>query len=373
MKALVYHGDGKIAWEDRPMPVLQDPRDVIIQVSKTTVCGTDLAILKGGVSTCKPGRIIGHEATGYIVEVGSAVSNFKVGDHVIIPCTSSCGSCPNCRKGIFSSCSSGGWILGNMIDGLQAEYARVPLADASLHAIPENMNEDAALLLADIIPTGLEVGAQNAQIEIGDAVVIIGAGPVGLAAIIGAKFYSPAQIIVIDLDEFRLQKALELGATTVINNKDNNARQKVMELTNGNGADAVIEVVGSSATFQLAQEIVGPGGRMANIGVFSKSAEIHNNWLWTKNISLHMGVVNANTIPALLKMIKAGKLDPTVLISHHFPLNSILHAYDIFRNASQEKVIKIILTNENVNRRKPFNYPDEKMVRDIVSQVLASL
>lgn len=372
MKALVYHGPGQITWEERPMPTIQDPGDVIIQVSKTTVCGTDLAILKGGVSTCRPGRILGHEATGYIIETGSAVTNFKVGDHVIIPCTSSCGSCPNCRKGIFSSCNKGGWIIGNMIDGLQAEYARIPLADSSLHLIPEGMDEDAALLLADIIPTGLEVGAQKAKIEIGDTVVILGAGPVGLAAIIGAQFYSPAQIIVVDLDDFRLQKAKELGATTVINNKDNNARQQVMELTNGQGADAVIEVIGSSVTFQLAQEIVGAGGRMANIGIFSKSAEIHNNWLWTKNISLHMGVVNTNTVPALIKMITAGKLDPKSLISHHFPLHEIEHAYKIFQNAAEEKVIKIILTNETPNRSvTPLS--EEQLIQQIVNQVLASL
>ena len=376
MKALVYHGHGQIALEDRPMPIIQDPNDVIIKVSKTTICGTDLAILKDGVSTCRPGRVIGHEATGYIIEKGSAVTNFNVGDHVIIPCTSSCGSCANCKRGIFSSCDRGGWIIGNMIDGLQAEYARIPLADSSLHKIPAGMNEEAALMLADIIPTGLEVGVQKARIGLGDSVVIIGAGPVGLAAVLSACFYSPSQIIVIDRDDFRLQKATELGATAIINNKDINAQQRVMDLTDGRGADVVIEVVGSSATFQLAQELVGAGGRMANVGIFSKSAEIHNNWLWTRNISLHMGVVNTNTVPVLIKMVQAGKLDPTCLISHHFPFTDIIKAYEIYKDAAQQKAIKIILTTDEsrvIGCTPAPALSDEELVQHIVNKVMSSL
>lgn len=274
MKALVYHGSGKIALEDRPLPQLREPTDVIIKVSKTTICGTDLAILKGGVNTCSPGRIIGHEATGYITEVGSAVVDFKVGDHVIVPCTSSCGRCSSCRKGIFSSCGHGGWLIGNLIDGVQAEYARIPLADSSLHAIPTGMDEEAALMLADIIPTGLEVGVQKARVGLGDAVAVIGAGPVGLATIMAAQFYAPAQIIAIDLDDHRLDVARQLGATHTINNKDNKAYERVMELTSHQGVDVVIEVIGSSLTFELAQKIIGSGGRMA---ISASSARAQNS------------------------------------------------------------------------------------------------
>jgi len=372
MKALVYHGPGKIALEDRPLPRIKEPTDVIIKVSKTTICGTDLAILKGGVGTCSPGRIIGHEATGYITEVGTAVVDFKVGDHVIVPCTTSCGRCSSCRKGIFSSCGHGGWLIGNLIDGVQAEYARIPLADSSLHAIPAGMDEEAALMLADIIPTGLEVGVQRANVGLGDTVAIIGAGPVGLATVVAAQFYSPARIIVIDLDDHRLEKARQLGASITINNKDGNAFEQVMALTGGQGVDAVIEVIGSPVTFQLAQQIIGPGGRMANIGIFSKSVELHNDLLWTRNISLHMGVVNGNTVPVLIKMIQAGKLDPTSLISHHFRFSDIVQAYELFKNASRDRVIKIVLSTDEDNIPASAS-SDEQLVRQIVSKVLASM
>ncbi len=371
VKALVYHGPGEIRWEDRPMPTLRDPSDVIVKISKTTLCGTDLAILKGGVSSAKPGRIIGHEATARIVEIGSGVTDFAVGDHVIVPCTTACGRCPACRKGLFSSCDRGGWLLGNTIDGLQAEFACVPCADSSLHKIPVGMDEEAALMLADIIPTGLEVGVQKAEVALGDTVVVIGAGPVGLATIIAAQFYAPSQIIAIDLDPHRLETARRLGATTVIDNSDGSARDRVMALTHGRGADVVIEVIGNPATFALAQQIIGAGGRMSNIGIFTKSAEIQNHLLWTRNITLRMGVVNANTVPALLRMIEAGRLDPTGLISHRFRLDEILHAYDLFRNAAREQAIKIVLSADD---SAPLQTNDEdRMVQFVVGRVMAAL
>ncbi len=369
MKALVYHGPGQIAWEERPMPTLQDPGDVLVRVSKTTICGTDLAILKGGVPTVTPGRIIGHEATGVITAIGSAVSDLKVGDRVIIPCTSSCGRCDSCRKGSFSSCERGGWQIGNTIDGLQAEYARIPLADSSLHRIPAGMNEEAALMLADIIPTGLEVGVMKAEVGLGDTIAILGAGPVGLATIMAAQFFSPAETIVVDLDDHRLEKARELGATTTINNRDGKAYERIMELTGGRGVDVAIEVIGNPATCQLAQDIIGPGGRMANIGIYSKSVELHKEILWTRNITIRMGVVNTNTIPVLLRMIKACKLDPTRLITHHFRLDEIVHAYDIFKNAAREQAIKIVLTNEEP--QQPV--ADDAVIRQIVAQVLSRM
>ncbi|HMQ35869.1 MAG TPA: alcohol dehydrogenase catalytic domain-containing protein, partial [Chloroflexaceae bacterium] len=242
MKALVYHGPGQIAWEERPLPAIQDPGDVIVRVSATTICGTDLAILKGGVPSVTPGRILGHEATGEIVAVGPAVSDLRVGDRVIVPCTSSCGRCPACRKGLYSSCARGGWQLGNTIDGVQAEYARVPLADSSLHRIPPGVDEEAALMLADIIPTGLEVGVQKGEVGLGDTVAVIGAGPVGLATIMAAQFFAPARVIAVDIDEHRLELARGLGATHAGNNMAGDAHAQIMAITAGAGADVAIEV-----------------------------------------------------------------------------------------------------------------------------------
>lgn len=371
MKALVYKGPGEIAWEERPRPQLVEASDVIVEISKTTLCGTDLAILKGGVSTCAPGRILGHEATARIVEVGPAVSDFRIGDHVIVPCTTSCGRCPACRKGLFSSCDRGGWQIGNTRDGVQAEFACIPCADSSLHKIPEGMDEEAALMLADILPTGLEVGVQKAEVGLGDVVVVIGAGPVGLATIVASQFYGPSQIVAIDRDPHRLEAAKRLGATVAIDNTDGKAFDHVMALTGGRGADVVIEAIGSSPTFQLAQQIIGAGGRMANVGIFSKSVEIHNHVLWTRNISLKMGVVNTNTIPVLLKMIEAGRLDPRGLISHRFRLDEIVHAYDLFKNAAREKAIKIVL---DAGKSAPSTVDEEqKAIQFIVGRVLATL
>ena len=372
MKALVYHGPGAIAWEDKPMPAIRDPGDAIVRISKTTICGTDLAILKGGVPTVAPGRTLGHEATGYVAEVGPAVTDLHVGDHVIIPCTSSCGRCLACRKGIFSSCVRGGWQLGNTIDGVQAEYARIPLADASLHRIPPGVDEEAALMLADIIPTGLEVGVQKGEVGLGDMVAIIGAGPVGLAALIAAQFYAPAAIIVIDLDQHRLALAKQLGATACVDNRDGQAHARIMELAGGQGVDVVIEAIGNPATCELAQAIIGPGGRIANVGIYSKSVELHKELLWTRNITIRMGVVNTSTIPLLLKMLQARRLDPTQLISHRFGLGDILRAYDVFKNAAHEQAIKAVLTSDMADAPAAIS-TDEQMLRRVVAQVLARI
>lgn len=369
MKALVYHGPGQIAWEERPLPAIQDPGDVIVRVSATTICGTDLAILKGGVPSVTPGRILGHEATGEIVAVGPAVSDLRVGDRVIVPCTSSCGRCPACRKGLYSSCARGGWQLGNTIDGVQAEYARVPLADSSLHRIPPGVDEEAALMLADIIPTGLEVGVQKGEVGLGDTVAVIGAGPVGLATIMAAQFFAPARVIAVDIDEHRLELARGLGATHAVNNRAGDAHAQIMAITGGAGVDVAIEVIGSPATCELAQAIIGPGGRMANIGIYSKSVELHKQLLWTRNVTIRMGVVNTSSIPVLLKMIEASKLDPRRLISHRFPLDEIVRAYDIFRRAADERAIKIVLTADGAAPARA----DEARVRQIVAQVLARM
>jgi alcohol dehydrogenase len=369
MKALVYHGPGAIAWEERPLPVVEEPADVVVRVSKTTICGTDLAILKGGVPSVAPGRVLGHEATGYVTAVGPAVADLAVGDHVIVPCTTSCGRCAACRKGLFSSCARGGWVLGNTIDGVQAEYARIPLADSSLHKIPPGMDEEAALMLADILPTGLEVGVQKGEVGLGDTVAVLGAGPVGLATIMAAQFFAPARVIAVDIDPSRLELARSLGATHAVNNSAGDAREQIMAITGGEGVDVAIEVIGSPATCELAQAIIGPGGRMANIGIYSKSVELHKHVLWTRNVTIRMGVVNTSSIPALLRLIQAGKLDPRRLISHRFALDQVVEAYEVFKRASAEHAVKIVLTGGEA----PPPGLDEGRVRQIVAAVLARM
>lgn len=371
MKALVYHGPGQKAWQEKAKPVIQQPTDAVVRVTKTTLCGTDLAILRGGVATCQPGTILGHEGVGVVEAVGSSVSGFKPGDAVIISCITSCGRCDYCHRGLYSNCTDGGWQLGNTIDGTQAEYVRVPHADNSLHLIPPDFDHEAALMLSDIIPTGLEVGVMNGEVKFGDTVAILGAGPVGLAALLTAQFYAPGEIIVIDLDEHRLQKARALGATITINNSDGQAAEKVLALTNGRGVDVAIEVVGSPVTCELCQNIIGAGGHIADIGIYAKSVQLHKHILWTKNITLRLGTVNTTTIPLLMKAIKNGKIDPTTLISHRFKLSDIIHAYDVFANAAQEQAIKLVLTND-ADATQP-GAEAEAVIQQIVAQVLRKM
>lgn len=376
MKALVYHGPGQKNWESKTKPGILKPTDAIVRITKTTLCGTDLAILRGGVATCQPGTTLGHEGVGLVEEVGSAVSCIKPGDLVIISCITACGRCDYCHRGMYSNCIDGGWMLGNTIDGTQAEYVRVPYADNGLHLIPEGMDDEAALMLSDIIPTGLEVGVMNGEVKFGDTVAILGAGSVGLAALMAAQFYSPSEIIVIDLDDNRLEKASELGATVTINNRDGKAAQKVMELTDGKGVDVAIEVVGHPATCEVCQNIIGAGGNIADIGVYSKGVELHKHILWTKNITLRLGTVNTTTIPLLMRTIQAGKLDPKTLITHHFDLSDILYAYDVFINAVEEQAIKLILTNNISNGIPPTTASDsshETLIEEIVARVLQEM
>jgi alcohol dehydrogenase len=340
-----------------------------VRLTKTTLCGTDLAILRGGVATCLPGTVLGHEGVGIVETVGAAVSAFKPGDHVIISCITSCGHCDYCKKGLYSNCLDGGWMLGNTIDGTQAEVVRIPHADNSLHLIPAWLDDEAALMLSDIIPTGLEVGVMNGEVKFGDTVAILGAGPVGLAALMAAQFYAPGEIIVVDLDEHRLEKARALGATITINNSDNSATEKIMKLTNGRGVDVAIEVVGHPTTCEVCQNIIGAGGHIADIGIYSKSVALQKQFLWTKNITLRLGTVNTTTIPLLMKAIKNGRVDPTQLISHHFKLSDIITAYDVFSNAAQEQAIKLILTNTGDD--EPV--ADEALIQSIVMRVLQQL
>ena len=344
MKALVYRGPGLKAIEDRPKPEIKAPGDAIVRMVKTTICGTDLHILKGDVATCAPGRILGHEGVGVVDCVGVGVSAFRPGDRVLISCISSCGRCEYCRRGMYSHCTTGGWILGNEIDGTQAEYVRTPHADTSLYPIPEGADEEALVMLSDILPTGFECGVLNGKVAPGSTVAIVGAGPIGLAALLTAQFYSPAEIIMIDLDDNRLGLARQFGATQTINSADGTAAKTVKTLTGGRGVDTVIEAVGVPATFLLCQELVGPGGIIANIGVHGVKVDLHLELLWSKNIAITTRLVDTVTTSMLLKTVQSKKIDPARLITHHFTLDQILDAYDTFGRAAQTHALKVIIS-----------------------------
>ena len=346
MKALVYRGPGKKQLEEMPKPTLRDPTDAVVRVIKTTICGTDLHILKGDLPSVAVGRILGHEGIGVVEAAGSGVTRFHQGDRVLISCITACAKCEYCRRGMPSHCESGGWILGNTIDGTQAEFVRIPFADTSLYPLPDGADEDAMVMLSDILPTGYECGVLNGDVKPGDTVAIIGAGPVGLSALLTTQFFTPARIIVIDLDANRLEVAKQFGATATINSTDGQAVEKVMAMTDGKGVDVAIEAVGIAATFGICQEIVGAGGHIANIGVHGASVTLHLEKLWSQNITITTRLVDAVTTPLLLKTVMAGKLQPKQLITHHFALSDILKAYDTFGNAGRERVLKVILKNE---------------------------
>jgi alcohol dehydrogenase len=344
MKALVYHGPGKKSLDDKPRPTIKIATDAIVKILKTTICGTDLHIMKGDVPAVTDGRIIGHEGVGIVDETGSAVTNFKKGDHVIISCITSCGKCEFCKKGMYSHCVDGGWILGNTIDGTQAEYVRIPHADNSLYPIPAGADEEALVMLSDILPTGFECGVLNGQVKPGDTIAIVGAGPVGLAALLTSQFYSPGEIIMIDQDDNRLAVAKTFGATKTVNSASVNAIEKVMSLTNGRGVDVAIEAVGIPATFELCTSIIAPGAHIANIGVHGKSVTLHLETLWSQNVTITTRLVDTVTTPMLLKTVQSKKLQPTDLITHHFRLDQVIEAYDTFGNAAKEKALKVIIT-----------------------------
>ena len=345
MKALVYHGPGKKSWDEKPRPSIIVATDAIVKILKTTICGTDLHILKGDVPEVTDGRIIGHEGVGVIEEIGDAVSNFKKGDHVLISCITSCGKCAYCKKSMYSHCEDGGWILGHLIDGTQAEYVRIPHADNSLYPVPDGADEEALVMLSDILPTGFECGVLNGQVKPGDTIAIVGSGPIGIAALLTAQFYSPAEIIMIDPDENRLQVAKKFGATHIINNTNDDVIKQILSITGGKGVDTAIEAVGIPETFELCQEIIAPGGYIANIGVHGKSVSLHLETLWSKNITITTRLVDTVSTPMLLKTVISNKLKPNQLITHHFKLDEIIKAYDTFEHAAKEKALKVIMTN----------------------------
>jgi alcohol dehydrogenase len=348
MKALVYHGPGQRGWDSVDDPTIIDQTDIVVRIDTSTICGSDLHILKGDVPETTPGTVLGHEAVGTVQEIGTAVSTVAVGDRVLLSCISSCGRCRFCKEARYGQClGGGGWIFGHLINGLQAEYARVPFADNSVYKIPEELSDEQVLFLSDILPTAFEVGVLNGKVAPGDVVAVIGAGPIGLAAILTASLYTPGRIVAIDLADTRLQSARAFGADVTINNGHQDALAEIMELTDGLGADVAFEAVGVPDTFELATGLIRPGGRVANIGVHGHSATLHLESLWTRDVTITTGLVDTRTIPQLLALVSSGRLDPTVFATHHVALEDTMAAYDTFADAANTGALKVVLAGEH--------------------------
>jgi alcohol dehydrogenase len=344
MKAMVYGGPGVKDWTEVPDPTIVDPGDAIIRVDAVTICGTDLHILKGDVPTVQKGRVLGHEAVGTVVDVGAGVTALAKGDRVLASCISACGVCRYCRVGSYGQCrNGGGWILGHLVDGVQAQYARLPFADLSTYKLPESISDEAAVMLADILPTSYEVGVLNGQVRPGDTVVVVGAGPIGLAAILTAKLYSPSHIVAIDKADSRLQAAKQFDADVTVS-PDANPAAAILALTDGLGADVVIEAVGVPETFELCTTLVRPGGRVANIGVHGKPATLHLEDLWIRNVTITTGLVDTYSTPTLLRMLGAGQLDVGSMITHRFGFDQFLDAYDVFGSPATSGALKVVVS-----------------------------
>ena len=345
MRAVVYHGPGKKAWEEVPMPVLVDDTDAVVRVDAVTICGTDLHILKGDVPTVTEGRVLGHEAVGTVESVGAGVKNVKIGDRVLVSCITACGACRYCREGSYGQClGGGGWILGHKIDGTQAEYVRVPFADTSTYRVPAGVTDEQVLMLADILPTGYEVGVLNGTVRPGDVVAVVGAGPIGLSAMMGARLFSPAHVVAIDLADSRLEAAKQFGADVTVNNGREDALAAVHHLTGGLGADVAIEAVGVPATFELATTLIRPGGHVANVGVHGVPATLHLEDLWIRNVTITTGLVDTYSTPTLLKLLEQGSVDASQFVTHHFTLDRFEEAYDVFARAADTGALKVVLT-----------------------------
>jgi alcohol dehydrogenase len=345
MKALVYHGPNDKSWDELPDATLIDDTDAVVRVDATTICGSDLHILKGHLPEVTPGRVLGHEAVGTVEEVGAAVRNIGPGDRVLVSCISACGKCRFCREARFGQClGGGGWILGHNIDGTQADKVRVPFADTSTYPVPGGVSDEEFLMLADILPTAYEVGALNGDVSPGDVVVVVGAGPIGLSAITGSLLFSPSHVIAIDLADTRLEAAKQFGADVIVNNSREDPLAIVQALTGGLGADVAIEAVGTPATFELAAELVRPGGHVANIGVHGEPATLHLETLWTRDVTITTGLVDTYSTPTLSRLIATHQLDAARFATHHFPLDQMMEAYDVFSNAAETGALKVVLS-----------------------------
>ncbi|HET8658226.1 MAG TPA: zinc-dependent alcohol dehydrogenase family protein [Micromonosporaceae bacterium] len=344
MRALVYHGPGDKSWDEVPQPTLRDDTDAVVQVDTVTICGTDLHILKGDVPAVTDGRILGHEAVGTVTEVGTGVRNVRPGDRVLVSCITACGRCRYCRDGSYGQCiGGGGWILGHKIDGTQAEYVRVPFADSSTYPVPAGVTDEEVLMLADILPTGYEVGVLNGTVRPGDTVVVVGAGPIGLAATLGAKLHSPSHVVVVDLAAGRLDAAKQFGADILVNSREDDPVGKVMELTGGLGADVAIEAVGIPETFELCTRLVRPGGHVANVGVHGKPATLHLEDLWIRNVTITTGLVDTYSTPTLLRLVAARQIEAARFVTHRFGMADFMDAYDVFSRAGETGALKVVL------------------------------
>jgi alcohol dehydrogenase len=343
MNAVLFHGPGQKSWERVADPRLEQKEDALVRITATTICGTDLHILKGDVPEVRPGTILGHEAVGIIEEIGGSVTSLRQGDRVLVPAITNDGQCDFCRRGMYSHCRNGGWVFGHLIHGLQAQYARAPYADTSLYKIPEDLTDEQVLFLSDILPTAYECGVLNGAVKPGDTVAIIGAGPIGLAAVLMSRLYSPALIIAVDRTATRLERAQQFGADATIESGREDVLQRVMELTGGAGVDVAMEAVGLPETFELCTELVKPGGRVANIGVHGKPASLHLERLWAKNITITTRLVDTISIPPLLTLIAARRFDPTMLATHTFSLQESMTAYDVFSRAGETDALKVVL------------------------------
>jgi alcohol dehydrogenase len=344
MKALVYHGPGQRSWDTVDDPTIIDHTDIVVRIDTSTICGSDLHILKGDVPETPPGTVLGHEAVATVQEIGSSVSTVAVGDRVLLSCISACGRCRFCKESRYGQClGGGGWIFGHLIDGLQAQFARVPFADNSVYKVPEHLSDEQVLFLSDILPTAYEVGVLNGRVSPGDVVAIVGAGPIGLAAILTAGLYTPAQIVAIDLADSRLESARGFGADITINNGHRDPVSEIMELTGGLGVDVAVEAVGVPSTFELASELIRPGGHVANIGVHGHPATLHLEKLWTRDVTITTGLVDTHTIPRLMSLVAGGRLDPTVFATHRFALDDAMTAYDTFADAASTGALKVVL------------------------------
>jgi alcohol dehydrogenase len=345
MRAIVYHGPGQKAWEEVVKPVVVDDTDAVVRVDAVTICGTDLHILKGDVPAVTDGRILGHEAVGTVEAVGAGVQNVAVGDRVLVSCITACGTCRYCREGSYGQClGGGGWILGHKIDGTQAEYVRVPFADTSTYPVPPGVTDEQILMLADILPTGYEVGVLNGRVRPGDVVAVVGAGPIGLSAMMGARLFSPSHVVAIDFADSRLEAAKQFGADVVVNNGREDPLAVVRELTGGLGADVSVEAVGVPATFELATQLARPGGHIANIGVHGQPATLHLEDLWIRNVTITTGLVDTYSTPTLLRLAQGNQIDADRFVTHHFTFDQFEEAYDVFARAADTGALKVVLT-----------------------------
>lgn len=351
MKAVVYKGHGEVALEDRPVPVLQNDTDVIVEVTLSTICSSDIHIKHGTVPRAKENTILGHEFVGEVVETGKDVKKFKKGDRVSVNVETFCGECYFCKRGYVNNCIHGGWELGCRIDGGQAEYVRVPMADQGLTKIPDHVSYEEALFNGDILATGYWA-ASIAELHPADTVVVIGAGPTGLCTLMSVKLYSPEKVIVVDVNEQRLALAKEKGlADITLNPKEVNVEEEILKLTKGRGADRVFEVAGAKNTFELAWKAARPNAVVVIVALYPEEQTLPLNIMYGKNLTFKTGGVDADSCEDIMRLVACKKIDTSCLITHCAPLNRVMEGYHTFEN-QLDGCIKWVIT--------PFERKEEK-------------